>query len=589
MSEDTNLGNSGDEQAPAKSFVLQTSRSQYQNSDFQQLIRWLYTNNPFYVISAALVFIGLWRSFCTSNSTFHPGSLGMGLAIYTLLLAFTAWFLIRYGSLWQDVRTLLVLVILMFLGISISFDRSLTEGANGCLYLPIGGLFFAVVLSEALLRGIRLRLPTAYRVPYYALLALFFLYPLAMSFWAYQPDLASTRWVMFGFSPLAAAIFLTLSPAIRRGARYVANNGSPWLWPLYPWTLFFMLGLGVILRAHYLCISFHAVDGSRSIFGRYFLSPFVWALAWLSLEAWRASWSKRAKALALVLPMLALALAKTATPDHIDDFGFLLMFRNTFGMSPLFATLLAVIFFYCIAWLRGLSEASFPLLLCVLGSSICGRNTFNLDTPSHPHGLPILAVGIVLLLAGVRMRRALRCLFGAWCIVLMLWIDLAGTPFTAFRGAIPAHMMVLCMLIVGLLFRNETGKAIQKWAAATLLTFALIVALCPASELGNPPNALLIAYPLSVMVVAAAYGFATKNYYWYYGCAIGSFCGWLVVPGWRLFVYSRQTLAGMDYLAWGAVSFLLALFVSLLKMNFFGRLHQHWCNKKSNSETNNDS
>ena len=72
--------------------------------DLRRLMHWLYTNNPFYAISAALVFIGLRMSFDTDGPTFQSGSLMFGLTAYTLLLAATAWFLIRYGNLWQDVR-----------------------------------------------------------------------------------------------------------------------------------------------------------------------------------------------------------------------------------------------------------------------------------------------------------------------------------------------------------------------------------------------------------------------------------------------------------------------------------------------------
>ena len=58
--------------------------------DLRRLIRWLYTNNPFYVISAALVFVGLWTSFDASGSASAAKALGSSLAIYTLLLAITA-------------------------------------------------------------------------------------------------------------------------------------------------------------------------------------------------------------------------------------------------------------------------------------------------------------------------------------------------------------------------------------------------------------------------------------------------------------------------------------------------------------------
>ena len=100
-----------------------------------------------------------------------------------------------------------------------------------------------------------------------------------------HPPGASLYWALFGFSAAAGVAFLTLVPAIRRGPAYVAENGSPWRWPLYPWVLFGMLGVCVCLRAFYLCVSFHPILGTESIFGPYFLIPFLIAVNILLIEA----------------------------------------------------------------------------------------------------------------------------------------------------------------------------------------------------------------------------------------------------------------------------------------------------------------
>ena len=89
------------------------------------LLRWLYTSNPFYVLSADLVFVGLRMSLDTSGKTFETWALMLSLLGYTLLLATTACLLIRLGNVWDDVRTLLLLVVAMFLAISVTFDETL--------------------------------------------------------------------------------------------------------------------------------------------------------------------------------------------------------------------------------------------------------------------------------------------------------------------------------------------------------------------------------------------------------------------------------------------------------------------------------
>ncbi len=257
-----------------------------------RLVRALYTHNPFYVISADLIFIGLRMSFDPSVKDFDTWALISSLAGYTLLLATTACLLVRFGKVWDDMRSVLLLVVMMFLAISATIDDVLILRPGVGISLAIGGLAFALLVSEGLLRGMRLGMPALYRGPYYLILSLFFLYPVALRPLLASPDSPLSCWSLFGFSTAAGLAFLTLLPAIRRGSGYVKGNGSPWRWPLYPWSLFFFLGLGVCARSYYLCISLHNVEGYRSIFGPYFLVPFGFAVALLLLEAGLVSGKK---------------------------------------------------------------------------------------------------------------------------------------------------------------------------------------------------------------------------------------------------------------------------------------------------------
>ena len=139
-------------------------------SDLGHLARLLYSHNPFYCVSAFLVLWGLGRSFHLHGAATQPELLMTGLAGYALLLAAVGCLLIRAGQLWEDIRTILLLIVLIFLAISMSFDEVLSADlATGRLYF-LGGLAFSVVLSELVLRGVRLRLPILFRLPYYALL-----------------------------------------------------------------------------------------------------------------------------------------------------------------------------------------------------------------------------------------------------------------------------------------------------------------------------------------------------------------------------------------------------------------------------------
>jgi hypothetical protein len=219
--------------------------------------RFLYSSNPFYILSADLVFVGLRISFGSGGPAAYSWALVLGLAGYILLLATTACFLIRVGKLWDDLRSLLLLIVMMFLAMAMSFDDTMAADSRRGSLGYLGGFLFAVVVTEAVLLVTRLRLRGWYRTAYYAILALVFLYPIALGPVMSEPESSRLQWALFGFSPLAALVLLLLVPAARGGFGSVAKNGTPWRWPLFPWSLFVVMAGGVIVRCYSLCVSFH--------------------------------------------------------------------------------------------------------------------------------------------------------------------------------------------------------------------------------------------------------------------------------------------------------------------------------------------
>ena len=263
---------------------------------------WVCTKNPFYAISAALVLLGLWISFGNQTEKLETWLLMGGLAGHTVLLAATALVLVRFLKLWDDARTVMLLVVLMFLATSVTFDSLLIEDQERGAGFNLLGLGLSILVSETLLRGLKLRLPALYRVPYYLVLMLFFLYPIfvrSLLVPGHPEAQEPLMWGLFGFSTAAGLVFLTLLPALRRGADYVQGNGSPWPWPLYPLSLFVVLAIAVPGRAVLICWSLHPLDNNqldRLIFGPYFLIPFGFASSPSSFSnsGWDPRWRGRA-------------------------------------------------------------------------------------------------------------------------------------------------------------------------------------------------------------------------------------------------------------------------------------------------------
>jgi hypothetical protein len=320
---------------------------------------WITTSNPFYVISAGLFLFGLRISFGDPDNDLNIAALGVGLAGYTLLLAAAAILLVRFAGVWNDVRTILLLVVLLFLATSVTFDELLAlDPVRGSL-MNLGGLAFSLIASEGILRAIRLRLPLPYKLPYYLTLVLFFGYPILLAPDYPNPHSERLQWMFAAFPSAAALVFLMLLPAIRRGA--VGNSGSPWPWPWYPWSLFAFLGVAVIGRSYLLCRSFQQpLPGhlTETMFAPFFLVPFALGLGVLLIEAGAKSRNPGAMLAAWFVPVVCFLLAGLGHRDDPAYSEFLDHFLSRTGLTPLFIALLASLGYYLYAWERGVPGAA---------------------------------------------------------------------------------------------------------------------------------------------------------------------------------------------------------------------------------------
>jgi hypothetical protein len=87
------------------------------------IVKYLYTNNPFYAISAVLMLYAIRAAYeklgsQASNCWLLTG----GLAGYTLVLAAIGVWIVRWGKVWEDARSILLLLLVLFLAVSISAD-----------------------------------------------------------------------------------------------------------------------------------------------------------------------------------------------------------------------------------------------------------------------------------------------------------------------------------------------------------------------------------------------------------------------------------------------------------------------------------
>jgi hypothetical protein len=417
--------------------------------DRDNLLSWIATSNPFYVISAGLFLFGLKMSFGEHTRDIDSWALMTGLGGYTLLLASAALLLVRYAKVWNDVRTVLLLMVLMFLATSVTFDELLVLDPDRGAWFYAAGLVFSVAVTEAVLSGIRLKLPVGFRLPYYLTLGLFFLYPVFLTPVLNEPHSEELMWGLFGFSPAAGLTFLTLLPAIRRGPGYVRDNGSPWPWPYYPWSLFVFLAAAVIGRSFLLCWSLHLLGGSNRIeliFGPYFLVPFGFAIALLVLELGLVARSRVTTSIVMAVPVgLAVLAGVGHRPDAVYH-EFLAIFTDRLGGTPLYLTILAAGGFYLYAWLRGVALAPEGLTGVLIALAFVRPETLDLGDVRFVSEVPLIAAW------------ALQFGLGLWRREIWRWGLLGGAPaawvaIEGWRGyrLLRAEVAGLDYLVVGLL------------------------------------------------------------------------------------------------------------------------------------------
>ena len=381
------------------------------NRIFPLWMRFLYAHNPLYLVSACLVLHGL-RMITSSAGGITGGWLMTSLLCgYALLLAGAAILIIRTGRVWEDARTILLVIVLLFFALSISFDELLLLQPGGGAKLMTIGWLFSVLLSEGLFRILGLSLRAAYRVPYYVILSLLFGYPVLLAELSFTGYERLMDWGVFAFPLISGVSLLILLPVAIRGGEHERAGDAPWRWPIYPWALFFFLATGLCVRSFTNCMAFQAGNGAEHTFAGYFLVPVLASMAVLFFALANASGDRRWTAVATWLPLGLLALSLPGKPDGLLASGFLNDLITTIG-SPIQMTLVYLLLFYAVLWCRGRTSGMVGVSICLGCTSLVGPQTVNLATCLAPQALPLGALALVHLWPGMSLGQSGRVLFG---------------------------------------------------------------------------------------------------------------------------------------------------------------------------------
>jgi len=196
-------------------------------SDCGNLVKWVYTNNPFYLVSACFFLYSQTVLFKTDDPWIDTAIPFVLLLGYTALLAGTAVAIVRWGQVWADARSILLVLLCLLLVLSVTLDTKILEDLNLSVPMLTGCWVYAICLSAVVIRGLRIRLPLAFRGVYYGLLGLFFYYPYLVARLATFASPDATIRAIGLFPAVVGAGYLFLTPAVRRGPEHVEDNGTP--------------------------------------------------------------------------------------------------------------------------------------------------------------------------------------------------------------------------------------------------------------------------------------------------------------------------------------------------------------------------
>lgn len=534
----------------------------------------LATHNPFYAISAVFTLYGLNVSF---GNTIDPTQGWLQLQLFTgymLLLAATGVLVVRYGQVWEDARSLFLLVLLLMVALSVSFDRVCLDDTQLALQFLATGLTFCLLLCELLLRVLKIRLPWQYRGVLYIQLTLLFGYPAWLGHLSLTDRIDELAWYTMGFASFAAISVVLLLPAAKKRERGLQQNGTPWNWPWYPWTLFFILGIGLGIRTLTITYSFDPAKGFTSGCQAYFLIPWLLAILLIWSECNTHRRDNRPWWRFILLPLGLFILALPGQPHSQIQANYVALLQESVG-SPVQITAVLLLFFFAYRVCRGSKSAEWGFLAALGMLSITGPETLGINSFADLKLAPAMA-GLFLLGGSALVRKSTpRLCFVITGMTAAISIGYQESRFVGQHGYFPFHFGLAAILLTGLLFEDALGKWLRRYASALLNTLAVATFLLYPFAFPKIGGAWHAVTTTSMIVLATTFWLYSKRLQDLAAVILCTFATAGHLAGYYFgTVFDLVFLRGKTWLAWGALFFLAGLLHSLAKGGQLKQLYQ---------------
>ncbi|MGI9470858.1 MAG: hypothetical protein ACR2NZ_04965 [Rubripirellula sp.] len=534
-------------------------------SHIRSLGKLLYTQNPFYLISCFLIIYGI-QIAALSGSTLITKSLIMSgsLAAYTFAMAITCVGVVRLGKVWDDARSILLVVVIAQVALSTSLDElCITRWSLGAPLLAAAGLF-ACLTTEFVLRVCGIQFPSWYRLSFYAMQLVFFGSPIVLGRAVEQRQTELTNWGAPLFSLLIGICLLLLIPAVRRGHAFVRNNGTPWRWPLYPLSLFAILIIMASIRSHAIWMSFGFL-GAPVRFEPFLLLPIGLAVLVLLVESEHPYRRRGRTYLAmLVAPLLLLCGIGHDGMTHLPIRSDLQLY---FGSAETLS-LIAIAAFYSYVWARGERGSEFCVTCTLLALAFFG------DVPEVATNVgfqPWMYGGIacVLMLWSCFKNLSGDHLWLGLATIATLTILIAGRDYDrVWESAwMAAGCAVASMLMIGAYFDTEIGAFLRQSAAWLMMLGAIALV---GWHITRMPGWITYGSLSALAVSSIAYLRIVRRTGWLYVFAV-QMASLLIAVSWA--GYESKVIVESSWpIQSGLVCFVIGLSITSVKSGFCQRL-----------------
>ena len=474
----------------------------------QSFGRFLYNNNPFYLISCLLVIYGC-QSLAVSSGDVIEKSIRMagGIASYAVLMALISVAVVRFAKVWEDARSILIVVLISLVAVTTGFDELCIAQQPVAKMFAAATAVLVIVLVEAVLWLCKIRLDIWYRLALYVHYAVLIGFPLLLGDAVAKRNDPLANWGSILFSTSIALGLLLLVPALRRGSNSISHSGTPWSWPLFPVSAFLVLIVLAGIRSHAIWMSF-GFYGQAGKFEPFLLLPIVAAVLVMVAETGLGQGKRPLQQFALFgTPVLILCSATNqgATWLPIGD-----EIQALFG-SSLTVCLATMLLVYGWMALRGVEHAAFglPTTLVVMGIAAPIPETASQFGVDH-WVFPMLASLILIAMTLRRWDRDWLWTLAASTLVMAIAMlgqsigrDVAGY-------VVATGFAIVSMLIIGATFSTKLAIALRYCAAA--LMSACLVAISIRSIWLSENRYVLIA--AAIAIVSLAYGLLIRRRDW---------------------------------------------------------------------------